>query len=178
MGTYYLLLTTWALLLTPYSLLLTPYYLLPTPYSLLLTPYSLLPTPYSLLPTPYSLPPFSSLLPPPHFLLTPSFLLPPSYSLLPSYSFLLLHQPKLLCANLIDFRGDCDGRCAASLCGDCSALYDLGFASDAPDTLPEWSKGVDSSSTSASCVGSNPTGVTYLFWSWSRSNWQTLVWRE
>ena len=30
----------------------------------------------------------------------------------------------------------------------------------AKDTLPEWSKGVDSSSTSASCVGSNPTGVT------------------
>ena len=29
----------------------------------------------------------------------------------------------------------------------------------AKDTLPEWSKGVDSSSTSASCVGSNPTGV-------------------
>ena len=28
------------------------------------------------------------------------------------------------------------------------------------DTLPEWSKGVDSSSTSASCVGSNPTGVS------------------
>ena len=27
------------------------------------------------------------------------------------------------------------------------------------DTLPEWSKGVDSSSTSASCVGSNHTGV-------------------
>ena len=27
------------------------------------------------------------------------------------------------------------------------------------DTLPEWSKGVDSSSTSASCVRSNPTGV-------------------
>ncbi len=27
------------------------------------------------------------------------------------------------------------------------------------DTLSEWSKGVDSSSTSASCVGSNPTGV-------------------
>ena len=27
------------------------------------------------------------------------------------------------------------------------------------DTFPEWSKGVDSSSTSASCVGSNPTGV-------------------
>ena len=30
----------------------------------------------------------------------------------------------------------------------------------AKDTLPEWSKGVDSSSTSASYVGSNPTGVT------------------
>ena len=29
------------------------------------------------------------------------------------------------------------------------------------DTLPEWSKGVDSSSTSASCVGSNPTGVNF-----------------
>ena len=29
----------------------------------------------------------------------------------------------------------------------------------ARDSLPEWSKGVDSSSTSASCVGSNPTGV-------------------
>ena len=30
------------------------------------------------------------------------------------------------------------------------------------DTLPEWSKGVDSSSTSASCVGSNPTAVNCL----------------
>jgi hypothetical protein len=29
------------------------------------------------------------------------------------------------------------------------------------DTLPEWSKGVDSRSTSASCVGSNPTGVIH-----------------
>ena len=29
------------------------------------------------------------------------------------------------------------------------------------DSLPEWSKGVDSSSTSASCVGSNPTAVTF-----------------
>ena len=29
------------------------------------------------------------------------------------------------------------------------------------DPLPEWSKGVDSSSTSASCVGSNPTGVSF-----------------
>ena len=34
------------------------------------------------------------------------------------------------------------------------------------DTLPEWSKGVDSSSTSASCVGSNPTGV----------NWPSAIW--
>ena len=31
----------------------------------------------------------------------------------------------------------------------------------AVDTLPEWSKGVDSSSTSANCVGSNPTGVIW-----------------
>ena len=30
------------------------------------------------------------------------------------------------------------------------------------DSLPEWSKGVDSSSTSASCVGSNPTAVKSL----------------
>ena len=30
------------------------------------------------------------------------------------------------------------------------------------ETLPEWSKGVDSSSNSASCVGSNPTGVNCL----------------
>ena len=30
------------------------------------------------------------------------------------------------------------------------------------DTLPEWSKGVDLSSTSASCVGSNPIGVNCL----------------
>lgn len=29
------------------------------------------------------------------------------------------------------------------------------------DTLPEWSKGVDSSSTSASCAGSNPAGVRF-----------------
>ena len=36
--------------------------------------------------------------------------------------------------------------------------------SHAIDTLPEWSKGVDSSSTSASCVGSNPTSVTLLLW--------------
>ncbi len=30
------------------------------------------------------------------------------------------------------------------------------------DSLPEWSKGVGSSSTSASCVGSNPTAVTFV----------------
>jgi hypothetical protein len=29
-------------------------------------------------------------------------------------------------------------------------------------SLPEWSKGVDSSSTSVSCVGSNPTAVISL----------------
>ena len=33
------------------------------------------------------------------------------------------------------------------------------YAETISDTLPEWSKGVDSSSTSASSVGSNPTGV-------------------
>jgi hypothetical protein len=32
---------------------------------------------------------------------------------------------------------------------------------DCQDSLPEWSKGVDSSSTSESCVGSNPTAVTF-----------------
>ena len=31
----------------------------------------------------------------------------------------------------------------------------------AVDTLLEWSKGVDSSSTSANCMGSNPTGVIW-----------------
>ena len=31
------------------------------------------------------------------------------------------------------------------------------------DSLPEWSKGVDSSSTSASCVSSNPTAVSLSF---------------
>ena len=36
------------------------------------------------------------------------------------------------------------------------------FTFQAVDTLPEWSKGVDSSSTSANCVGSNPTGVIWL----------------
>ena len=34
-------------------------------------------------------------------------------------------------------------------------------AAEAEDSLPEWSKGVDSSSTSASCVGSNPTAVIF-----------------
>ena len=36
-------------------------------------------------------------------------------------------------------------------------IYSMAKASI--DTLPEWPQGVDSSSTSASCVGSNPTGV-------------------
>ena len=38
------------------------------------------------------------------------------------------------------------------------------------DSLPEWSKGVDSSSTSASCVGSNPTAVNDM----SRSGPESL----
>ena len=36
------------------------------------------------------------------------------------------------------------------------------FTFQAVDTLPEWSKGVDSSCTSANCAGSNPTGVLWL----------------
>ena len=46
------------------------------------------------------------------------------------------------------------------------------------DTLPEWSKGVDSSSTSASCVGSNPTGVNFENFGISgwRSGW--MEWEE
>ena len=36
---------------------------------------------------------------------------------------------------------------------------DTYFLACTQDSLPEWSKGVDSSSTSASCVGSNPTAV-------------------
>ena len=41
----------------------------------------------------------------------------------------------------------------------CTSSVGLRADSVPKDTLPEWSKGVDSSSTSASCVGSNPTGV-------------------
>ena len=38
------------------------------------------------------------------------------------------------------------------------------------DSLPEWSKGVDSSSTSASCVGSNPTAVIFSLQRLTRAN--------
>ena len=41
----------------------------------------------------------------------------------------------------------------------CTLCVGLRADSVPRDTLPEWSKGVDSSSTSASCAGSNPTGV-------------------
>ena len=47
----------------------------------------------------------------------------------------------------------------------CTLCVGLRADSVPRDTLPEWSKGVDSSSTSTSCVGSNPTGVTKLCWS-------------
>ena len=40
------------------------------------------------------------------------------------------------------------------------------------DTLPEWSKGVDSSSTSASRVGSNPTGVILT----ARTDCDSICW--
>ena len=46
------------------------------------------------------------------------------------------------------------------------------------DTLPEWSKGVDSSSTSASCVGSNPTGVSGLHAGRGRVSWGHLLGRK
>ena len=42
------------------------------------------------------------------------------------------------------------------------------------DSLPEWSKGVDSSSTSARCVGSNPTAVIvdpqFLHWLFQKNH--------
>ena len=37
----------------------------------------------------------------------------------------------------------------------------VAYRKPSQDTLPEWSKGVDSSSTSASCAGSNPAGVRF-----------------
>ena len=40
-----------------------------------------------------------------------------------------------------------------------SKLMTLQVSSYSSDSLPEWSKGVDSSSTSVYCVGSNPTAV-------------------
>ena len=46
----------------------------------------------------------------------------------------------------------------AARCGISPGLS-AGAAVQGQDTLPEWSKGADSSSTSASCVGSNPTDV-------------------
>ena len=53
--------------------------------------------------------------------------------------------------------------CAVA-CGQVRAQSARGCWSIKQDTLPEWSKGVDSISTSASCVGSNPTGVISLRW--------------
>ena len=40
-----------------------------------------------------------------------------------------------------------------------SKLMTLQVSSYSSDSLPEWSKGVDSSSSSVNCVGSNPTAV-------------------
>ena len=51
------------------------------------------------------------------------------------------------------------------------------FTFQAVDTLPEWSKGVDLSSTSANCVGSNPTGVIWLHSS-SPSPTKNKVWLQ
>ena len=47
---------------------------------------------------------------------------------------------------------------ASSCRRGCGIAFDQ--TARAQDSLPEWSKGVDSSSTSASCVGSNPTAAT------------------
>ncbi len=43
------------------------------------------------------------------------------------------------------------------------------------DTLPEWSKGVDPSSTSASCVGSNPAGVNAFEWLGGNFNAESML---
>ena len=53
-----------------------------------------------------------------------------------------------------------DAFCAAPVALTVAATHTLRPVRQ--DTLPERSKGVDSSSTSASCVGSNPTGVIFL----------------
>ncbi len=45
----------------------------------------------------------------------------------------------------------------------CLTLDDISGGCSLQDSLPEWSKGVDSSSTSASCVGSNPTAVNSIY---------------
>ena len=59
--------------------------------------------------------------------------------------------------------GNSNQVCVPPFCQLTIMLYS-GFVvwSTSKDTLPEWSKGVDSSSTSASCVGSNPTGVNFV----------------
>ena len=43
------------------------------------------------------------------------------------------------------------------------------------DSLPEWSKGVDSSSTSASCVGSDPSAV---IWNMLEARGRSHIWRN
>ena len=60
-----------------------------------------------------------------------------------------------------------------------SGTIKVGYISDSrvydKDSLPEWSKGVDSSSTSASCVGSNPTAVIYFVLFWLQANWIRIL---
>ena len=60
--------------------------------------------------------------------------------------------------NRNSFRCGCQAVCYKGLACVLS-LSQLLLSKADMDTSPEWSKGVDSSSTSASCVGSNPTGV-------------------
>ncbi len=73
-----------------------------------------------------------------------------------------LRQTGLKAASSFRLRRPCVGltlRAAlAARCGISPGLS-AGAAVQGQETLPEWSKGADSSSTSASCVGSNPTDV-------------------
>lgn len=76
-------------------------------------------------------------------------------------------------ARLLLLRLACSGDHLLSWGGTVQASSHRGAGNFTPlfehDSLPEWSKGVDSSSTSASCVGSNPTAVRLLAFALSPS---------
>ena len=52
-----------------------------------------------------------------------------------------------------------------------ACAQDLDSQPGTNDSLPEWSKGVDSSSTSASCVGSNPTAARPAWGTQPHASW-------